>query len=316
MNAEKRKRIGKYLIWTQVSIYVFIVLHAIAWHVLGIHVLQKLCPFAFGNHLGHFEFNGAVLFWFVVLFSTLIFGRAFCAWGCMFGAYQDFIFRMAKRLKLKPIKNIYTLWGLRIIVFAVLIGSLSKGNNDHWPTYAWFVLSIAMAGGMLWILFEKNQQGALRNDVNSLPKYIWFAQYAGGIIFWWITLNVFNEGISLAFDRNGVLDNINWVDELTIAGLIAIGIALIEKRVFCKYLCPIGMGLRVISAIPFPIKYRVRRTEEKCTKCTSCNKECLMDIKPMEEIQAHNMIKNPNCINCLVCVAKCPKNALDFTRHT
>lgn len=68
-----------------------------------------------------------------------------------------------------------------------------------------------------------------------------------------------------------------------------------------------------MSAIPFPYKFKVRATNEKCIKCGKCNKECLMELKPMEEINDHGVVKSPNCINCLVCVSTCPKNAIDFT---
>jgi NAD-dependent dihydropyrimidine dehydrogenase PreA subunit len=37
-----------------------------------------------------------------------------------------------------------------------------------------------------------------------------------------------------------------------------------------------------------------------------------MGLDLMEEINTYGVVKSPECINCLQCVAKCPKNTLDF----
>lgn len=99
MKTKTRRNLSRYLLITQASIYIFIALHAVLWYVFGIHVLTKLCPFLFAEQIGRLELNFAILFWVLVLISTLFVGRAFCAWGCMFGAFQDFSHR------LKPITS-------------------------------------------------------------------------------------------------------------------------------------------------------------------------------------------------------------------
>jgi NAD-dependent dihydropyrimidine dehydrogenase PreA subunit len=37
-----------------------------------------------------------------------------------------------------------------------------------------------------------------------------------------------------------------------------------------------------------------------------------MGLDPMKEINEHGRVVDPNCINCLQCVARCPKDAVDF----
>lgn len=103
-----------------------------------------------------------------------------------------------------------------------------------------------------------------------------------------------------------------WIAQFALAAFVALGIVLVDKRVFCRFLCPIGMTLRVTSAIPFPKKYRVRAANGGCIECGKCNRECPMGVKPMEEIGQYGKVKNPNCIRCMACVSACPKDVLDF----
>lgn len=238
----------------------------------------------------------------------MVLGRAFCAWGCMFGAFQDFVSRLMAKLKIKPVNRKFGKWILWVIITVFIIGNLISGTDD-WPTYYWFIAMAILAGLVLWMLIEKKPDS---QSLVTLPKYIWFAQYLGGVVFWWITLNAFQKGFTFAFQKFGILDNEPWASVIPLAILIAITIGMVEKRVFCKYLCPIGLLLRFVSAIPFPKKYKVRATDEKCSKCGKCNKECLMGIKPMDEINQYGLVRDSNCINCLVCVSVCPKNAIDF----
>lgn len=311
MTEKPRRRLLKYLIFTQLFIFFFIIIHAILWYVFDIKVITKLCPFAFGNHLIQYEFNFAVLFWILIYISTLFVGRAFCAWGCMFGAIQDFIYRFKRNAKIKSTSNRITNWILILIGFIIVAASLIKGNNESWPKILWFLILVSGIGIILWLWLERNNRK--QNKTVLLPKYIWFSQYVGGIIFSWLTLNVFSRGITLAFDRVGVFENVKLMDELLIVFLVAAAIIGIERRVFCKYICPIGMILRLTSSIPFFKKYRVRKTENECTRCKICTKECPMDVGLMEEIERYGEMRNAECINCLACVAKCPKEALEFS---
>jgi polyferredoxin len=311
MKIETKKKLTRYLLIAQISIYAFIVLHSIAWHVLGIHVLTKLCPFFLRDQLGSLEFNLNILFWFLVFCSTLLFGRAFCAWGCMFGAYQDFVSRLAKKLKIKPLKSKVGKWLIATIV-ALLLTCYVLGNSMFWPTLFWFSAAIIVIGVLIWMLVEKKSAS---EKFITIPKYIFFGWYLGGIIAAWISLNVFAKGITFVFEKYKVLDDSSfiWGFLTFVAIIVAIGVMLGAKRFFCRYLCPVGLVLRFISAIPFPYKYKVRVTSEACSHCGKCNSECIMDLNPMDEINKSKVIENPNCINCLACVSKCPKNVLDFT---
>ncbi len=313
MNIKTQKKFSRYLLITQICIYGFIILHSILWYVFKVHLLDKLCPFVAREQVAGFEFNLTIVFWFLIFCSTLFLGRAFCAWGCMFGAYQDFVSRLANILKLNTMKNKklgkLLLRGILVLLLAAYVFAL--GSTMNWPSFFWFTVAVIIIGMILWMLLERKSS---ENKINTLPKYIFFALFFGGIVAGWISLNVFQKGITLAFGKYDVFYDVKWGLAI-IAILVAVGILTGEKRMFCKYLCPVGLSLRFLSAIPFPRKFKVRATNGKCIKCGKCNKECLMDIKPMEQINEHGFVKSPDCINCLVCISTCPKEVIDFTTN-
>ncbi|WP_319560131.1 4Fe-4S binding protein [Marispirochaeta sp.] len=87
-------------------------------------------------------------------------------------------------------------------------------------------------------------------------------------------------------------------------GLILLIITVVGSflydRFFCKYLCPMGGFLGIVSKVsPFKIK----RVESVCISCDLCTKACSMNI----DVAAADTITDAECINCQECVAACPK---------
>ncbi len=177
----------------------------------------------------------------------------------------------------------------------------------------WFLVLAVITGIALWRIFEGKSP---KRQINTLPRYILLVQFLGGIVSSWILLNVFQKGFSFAFDKYGVLDDYRSLTGILFAilgfSLTIFGVA-VEKRFFCGRVCPYGLLLRFLSEIPFSKRRKVRATGEHCTQCAQCGKICPMGIDAMEEIAKYGMIKSPECINCLRCVAQCPKNTLDFS---
>ncbi len=95
---------------------------------------------------------------------------------------------------------------------------------------------------------------------------------------------------------------------LTMGVLIALGaLSLLYKNFWCRYLCPYGALLGLLSRFS---PFKVRRNEEKCVHCHACTKHCpaLIDVEKKEAV------KSEECFGCLTCVSRCPaKGALDLT---
>jgi polyferredoxin len=111
-----------------------------------------------------------------------------------------------------------------------------------------------------------------------------------------------------SYDPYSALGHIFKIEELliwpSIIGLILlifiIIVSLIYDRVFCKYICPMGAFLSLISRIS-PMK--ITRNNKTCINCKICDKVCPMNI----EVSKEKEITNTECINCNVCVNNCPK---------
>jgi ferredoxin-type protein NapH len=99
------------------------------------------------------------------------------------------------------------------------------------------------------------------------------------------------------------------------AGLILAGILLLStfiSRPFCKYLCPLGAILAVISKIA---PFKMRADAAKCLVCGKCvDGQC-----PMEAISAFNVgvdlpeVSSLECIKCYRCQKECRQTALRVT---
>jgi polyferredoxin len=83
--------------------------------------------------------------------------------------------------------------------------------------------------------------------------------------------------------------------------LLAVSLAgsLLYDRFFCKYLCPMGGFLGLLSPAGW---FRIKRNNETCTHCLACNKACPVNIS----VESVTQVKNAECINCNLCVASCP----------
>jgi polyferredoxin len=90
-----------------------------------------------------------------------------------------------------------------------------------------------------------------------------------------------------------------------LAGLAVL--SLLYKNFWCRYLCPYGALLGIISRWS-PVK--VRRNEEKCIHCHACTKHCPTLI----DVEKKDVVKSGECFGCMTCVSRCPApGALDMT---
>ena len=95
---------------------------------------------------------------------------------------------------------------------------------------------------------------------------------------------------------------------LTMWVLIGLGaLSLLYKNFWCRYLCPYGALLGLLSRFS---PFKVRRNEEKCIHCHACTTHCptLIDVEKKE------VVKSGECFGCLTCVSRCPaEGALELT---
>jgi len=84
-------------------------------------------------------------------------------------------------------------------------------------------------------------------------------------------------------------------------------LSLLYKNFWCRYLCPYGALLGLVSFFS-PLK--VTRNEQACIHCGKCTKNC-PSLLPVEQLK---IVRSPECTGCLTCVSHCPaKGALDMS---
>jgi len=85
---------------------------------------------------------------------------------------------------------------------------------------------------------------------------------------------------------------------------IVIGLIALERRFWCRNLCPLGALLAVFSRFSI----RGRRVSEACISCSRCAREC-----PMNAIsEDFTDTAKRECIQCETCVRVCPVDAVSF----
>jgi polyferredoxin len=107
---------------------------------------------------------------------------------------------------------------------------------------------------------------------------------------------------------------LNFFRHIGQSGLITLGVfvaaSLFVKNFWCRYLCPYGALLGLVSLLS---PARITRDKEACIDCAKCAKACPSSLPVDKLVQ----IRSLECTGCLECVAVCPsQNALSMTFPT
>lgn len=165
----------------------------------------------------------------------------------------------------------------------------------------------ACPGGLISQLLSRTAPFKLRirNAFNQLMPYGKYAGLAVALYCFYflgqprvdipIRVGEFFQAVALTFEH---ADPIWLIRTFFILGLVAA--SLVVANVWCRYACPAGGLLELISRRSFFKFYKT----EACNDCNLCLKVCEMGTRPDEE----------NCTNCGDCLSACPANAISFGR--
>ncbi len=88
--------------------------------------------------------------------------------------------------------------------------------------------------------------------------------------------------------------------------LVLIGLSILIRHFWCRYLCPYGALLGVIGFLSLG---KIHREPSTCTGCGKCETACPGSIA----IRQKRQINSPECSSCLTCIQSCPeKSVLKF----
>jgi NAD-dependent dihydropyrimidine dehydrogenase PreA subunit len=87
--------------------------------------------------------------------------------------------------------------------------------------------------------------------------------------------------------------------------LFVIIVSVIEKRWWCRYVCPLG----ALLSLPAVRKILgIRLNEKRCIGCLKCERNCSMGII---DVRGQSGLRwDTECITCLACRDVCPKDAI------
>lgn len=89
--------------------------------------------------------------------------------------------------------------------------------------------------------------------------------------------------------------------------MILVALSVVIQNFWCRYLCPYGALMGIVSALS-PVK--IRRDANACIDCGKCNKACPSHLPVDQLVQ----IRSVECTACMECIAVCPaENALQFS---
>ncbi len=228
------------------------------------------------------EFITRALWSLLLIGSTLIIGRFFCAYVCPLGAMIDFLDPLSWRKKSRSAPKKELNWRKVKFYFLILfLGSSAAGLTlayllDPLPFltrfYTFFLYPLVITLINLFLdLFRPLTQALGWMDL-SYKHYTQPVFYMALLTF------------------------------LIFSGVIVLNRA--APRFWCRYLCPLGALLSLIS----PLGFFKRRVSPECNECLKCVRSC-----PMGAIeQDPKKIRLAECIQCRTCVKVCPQEAIAF----
>jgi polyferredoxin len=224
----------------------------------------------------------------ILIALTLPLGRVFCGWVCPFGTLHNLAGCLKKKGAPKKDRRNWYRFKYYILIF-LLISSL-------------FTLQLTGFLDPLSLLIR-----SFSLHVYPVFNYLIRSFFEGIFPLSWPVLTGISEAL-YTFFKNTVLafDQPYFYQSLLIGLLFwtLIALNLVERRFWCRYLCPLGALLGLLS------RYSLldRSVSEECDGCGVCRVSCQGDARPDQKEQW----KNTECIACFNCDDVCPNNAVHF----
>lgn len=133
-------------------------------------------------------------------------------------------------------------------------------------------------------------------------------------LFAWVVVTMSTDDIrAFLTSPYGLVADVKMLDFFRAAGrttvqvcLVLVILSVITKNVWCRYLCPYGALMGLLSVVS---PTRITRDPVSCIDCGKCATAC-PSLIPVDQLMT---VRTPECNGCLTCVSVCPvKDALEM----
>lgn len=302
------------------------------WQLRGwpVNWLLQLDPLvAVGTMLSTYSLYRGLLWALVTVVLTIILGRFFCSWVCPFGTIHHFVGYLARRgktLSANIALNQYhpgqsIKYYLLIFLLTAAVGNLTARLLRIVPgkPILFLLLAIAMLVGLAWLAM-------LEVAPNPRKATIILIVICGV----WLGLGLIlpADRIVVASLQTGLLDPIplihrsvnftllplseslstsqryyqgSWL--IGTVFLLAVLLNLRVPRFYCRFICPLGALLGLLSRFSL---WRIGRNVEACSQCQLCDKDCEGACQPA------GMIRISECVLCMNCLESCQHGLVNY----
>lgn len=142
-----------------------------------------------------------------------------------------------------------------------------------------------------------------------LDLFLQFAKYA--LLFFFVRLILFGmpaaalkEFMNAPYWALADVKMLHFFTDMSMTSLAVIVslslLSVVYKNFWCRYLCPYGALLGLLSMLS---PFKIARNPHKCIDCGACSRACPAQI----DVQHKGRVHSPECTGCLTCVSTCPE---------
>jgi polyferredoxin len=223
----------------------------------------------------------------IVILATVFLGRVFCGWICPLGTLNNMVSALKRQRRKTAAINWYR-FKYYILIFLLTSSLFSLQLIGIVDPISLLIRSFSLAVYPLTsyattVIFDAGYN-------TNIPFLVNISEFFYSLF----------KKIFLPFQQPFYLQSAF----VGILFFLILGLNLLERRFWCKYLCPLGALLGIFSRYAF-LK---RSVSEDCNECGACASVCQGNAAP----DLKENWRNSECLVCMNCDDLCPQNAVHF----